>query len=124
VGKGLKLGWTGLLEAAKTVGKFQRLGWTGLNCWRWQKQWEAESKTQRGERSDLGPVDSKETQKREKIKIKTKRQKVIQQKQAEILAEVEHGGASYRFACRYEIFRPFRPERNGIYNIAYDPTKH
>ena len=39
-------------------------------------------------------------------------------KRAEILAEVEHGGASYRFAYRYEIFRPFRPERNGLYNTA------
>ena len=38
--------------------------------------------------------------------------------QAEILAEVEHRGDSYRLACRYEIFRPFRPERNGLYNTA------
>ena len=45
---------------------------------------------------------------------------IYRPKQAEILAEVELGGASYRFACRYEIFRPFRPEWNGIYNI--DPN--
>jgi hypothetical protein len=38
--------------------------------------------------------------------------------QAEILAEVEHRGDSYRLACRYEIFRPFRPERNGLYNTG------
>jgi hypothetical protein len=38
-GKGLKLGWTGLLEAAETVGNGLKLGWTGLNCWRRQKQW-------------------------------------------------------------------------------------
>ena len=37
---------------------------------------------------------------------------------AETLVEVEHGGASYQFAYRYKIFRPFRPERNGIYNIG------
>jgi hypothetical protein len=36
-----------------------------------------------------------------------------------ILAEVEQGGDSYRFAYRYEIFRPFRPERNGLYNTDY-----
>jgi hypothetical protein len=36
--------------------------------------------------------------------------------QADILAEVEHRGDSYRLACWYEIFRPFRPERNGLYN--------
>ena len=37
-----------------------------------------------------------------------------------ILAEVEQGGDSYRFAYRYEIFRPFRPERNGLYNTGHD----
>ena len=39
-------------------------------------------------------------------------------KHPEILSEVEWEGVSYRFAYRYEIFRPFRPERNGIYNYA------
>ena len=39
-------------------------------------------------------------------------------KHPEILSEVEWGGVSYRFAYRYEIFRPFRPERNGIYNYG------
>jgi hypothetical protein len=73
------------------------------------------------------------TQNREK-KIKTKGPKSIpaetslpaetgrngrnRPEQAEILAEVEHGGDSYRLACRYEIFRPFRPEQNGLYNIG------
>jgi hypothetical protein len=38
--------------------------------------------------------------------------------QAEILAEVEHRGDSYRLACRYEIFHPFRPEWNGLYNTG------
>ena len=33
-------------------------------------------------------------------------------KHPEILSEVEWGGVSYRFAYRYEIFRPFQPERN------------
>jgi hypothetical protein len=62
--------------------------------------------------------------KREKKINKTKGKKlfrpdyIYRPKQAEILAEVEHRGASYRFACRYEIFRPFRPERNGLYNIV------
>jgi hypothetical protein len=39
-------------------------------------------------------------------------------KHPEILPEVEWGVVSYRFAYRYEIFRPFRPERNGIYNYV------
>jgi hypothetical protein len=37
-------------------------------------------------------------------------------KWAEIFSEVEQGGFLFRFAHRYEIFRPFRPERNGKYN--------
>ena len=36
------------------------------------------------------------------------------------MAEVEYRGALYRFTCRYEIFRPFQAERNGIYNIDGD----
>jgi hypothetical protein len=44
-------------------------------------------------------------------------------KHPEILPEVEWGVVSYRFAYRYEIFRPFRPERNGIYNYGL-PTSH
>ena len=54
------------------------------------------------------------------IPAKTGRNK---SKQDKILAEVEHEGASYRFACRYEIFRPFWPERNGIYNIGFAPSR-
>ncbi len=42
-------------------------------------------------------------------------------KRAGILAEVEQGGDSYRFAYRYEIFRPFRPEQNGLYNTGGNP---
>ena len=38
-------------------------------------------------------------------------------KQSEIFPEVEQGGVPYRFAYQYKIFRPFRSERNGIYNI-------
>jgi hypothetical protein len=40
-------------------------------------------------------------------------------KHPEILPKVEWGVVSYRFAYRYEIFRPFRPERNGIYNYVF-----
>ena len=43
-------------------------------------------------------------------------------KHPEILPEVEWGVVSYRFTYRYEIFRPFRPERNGIYNYAANPS--
>ena len=39
-------------------------------------------------------------------------------KLAEILPEVEQRGLPFQFARRYEIFRPFRPERNGIHNNA------
>ena len=39
-------------------------------------------------------------------------------KHPEILSEVEWEVTSYRFAYRYEIFRPFRLERNGINNFG------
>ena len=37
----------------------------------------------------------------------------------EILSEVEWEVTLYRFAYQYEIFRPFRPERNGINNFGF-----
>ena len=52
------------------------------------------------------------------IPAETCRNKLKWPKQAETLLEVEHGVASYRFAYRYEIFRPFRLEWNGIYNYG------
>ena len=43
-------------------------------------------------------------------------------KHPEIWSEVEWGVTSYRFAYWYEIFRSFRPERNGIYNFDENNT--
>ena len=40
-------------------------------------------------------------------------------KRPEILSEVEWEITSYWFAYQYEIFHPFRPERNGITNFAF-----
>ena len=45
-------------------------------------------------------------------------------KHPKILSEVEWEGVSYRFAYWYEIFRPFRPEQNGIYNYALTSKFH
>ncbi len=44
-------------------------------------------------------------------------------KHPEILSEVEWEVTSYRFAYRYEIFRMFRPERNGINNFGRKTNK-
>jgi hypothetical protein len=65
-----------------------------------------------------------EKESREKKKKKTQKSKPAETprnspKHPEILPKVEWGVVSYRFAYRYEIFRPFRPERNGIYNYVF-----
>ena len=78
-------------------------------------------------KTNLGSADSKQRKKKKKNQRPKKysgrnkftgRNRPERPEQAEILAEVEHRGDSYRLACRYEIFRPFRLERNGLYNTA------
>ena len=41
-------------------------------------------------------------------------------KWVEIFSEVKQGGFSFWFAHQYEIFGPFRPEWNGIYNFDFN----
>ena len=53
------------------------------------------------------------------IPAETPRNPPKRPKHPEILPEVEWGVVSYRFAYRYQIFRPFRPEWNGIYNYGW-----
>ena len=82
---------------------------------------------------DLGPADSKQRRKTKNQRPKsvpaetrlpagTGRNGRNGPERAEILAEVERRGASYRLACQYEIFRPFRPERNGLYNTGQNSS--
>ena len=68
--------------------------------------------------------EEEEGEQRKKPKKVIRPKCTFRPKHSEILSEVEWGGVSYRFPYRYEIFRPFRPERNGIYNIDSNIIVH
>ena len=87
--------------------KKKSLRWTGLDCWRRLEVTETVGKGLKSNPAEIG------------LPAETSRNGRNRSEQAEILAEVEHRGDSYRLACRYEIFRPFRPERNGLYNTGF-----